>query len=194
MTTAKADAQVRAKNAQVRVEEAKKRAGCASKGVKNAQVRANDAQLRAAKVINTSRARGMTYADGDNNFYEPLTDHACGRARARKRLPFSRAEVALWRELIFADGIEDPVKVAVKDAVRDFGSRKDFTIWAWYANRIGINNFLELYFEQQSVMRRSILRNPAAAFHARLKRFYAAYAPKEGQPSVALAEEGGRHV
>ena len=183
MKQGKSDAQVRVKNAQLRAEEAEKRAGCASKGVKNAQVRENDAQGGEAKVINTSRARGMTYADGDNNFYEPLTDHACGRARARKRLPFSRAEVALWRELIFADGIEDPVKVAVKDAVRDFGSRKDFTIWAWYANRIGINNFLELYFEQQSVMRRSILRNPAAAFHARLKRFYAAYAPK-----------GGRHV
>ena len=26
-------------------------------------------------------------------------------------------------------------------------------IWAWYANRIGVNSFLELYFEQKSVMR-----------------------------------------
>ena len=68
--------------------------------------------------------------------------------------------------------------VAVEEAVKDFGSQKDFTIWAWYANRIGVNSFLELYFEQKSIMQTCTLRNPAAAFHARLKRFYAAL--KEG--------------
>ena len=71
-------------------------------------------------------------------------------------------------------------EVAVEEAVRDFGSAKDFTLWAWYANRIGVNNFLELYFEQKSVMRECRLRNPAAAFHARLKRFYAAYVGERG--------------
>ena len=86
--------------------------------------------------------------------------------------------VAAWRERIFANGIEDPVKVAVEEAVKDFGSQKDFTLWAWYANRIGVNSFLELYFEQKSIMQTCTLRNPAAAFHARLKRFYAAL--KEG--------------
>ena len=65
-----------------------------------------------------------------------------------------------------------------EEAVKDFGSRKDFTIWAWYANRIGVNSFLEIYFEQKSVMKTCTLRNPAAAFHMRLKRFYAAL--KEG--------------
>ena len=70
------------------------------------------------------------------------------------------------------------MKAAVEEAVKDFGSQKDFTIWAWYANRIGVNSFLELYFEQKSIMQACTLRNPAAAFHMRLKRFYAAL--KEG--------------
>ena len=43
-----------------------------------------------------------------------------------------------------------------------------------------VNNFLELYFEQKAVMRKCRLRSPARAFHARLKRFYAAISPKEG--------------
>jgi hypothetical protein len=101
--------------------------------------------------------------------------------------------IAAWRERIFADGIEDPVKVAVQEAVKDFGQEADFAIWAWYANRIGINSFLELYFEQTSVMRKHALRNPAAAFHMRLKRFYAASAAKEGLPAVVgeAAKAGG---
>ena len=103
-----------------------------------------------------------------------LSDHAHVRARASRR-QFTEAEVAAWRERIFSDRLEDPVKVAVEEAVRDFGRPEDFTLWAWYANRIGVNSFLELYFEQKSIMRECRLRNPAAAFHARLKRFYAAY-------------------
>ena len=87
--------------------------------------------------------------------------------------------VDAWRERIFADGIEDPVKVAVEEAVKDFGEADDFTIWAWYANRIGVNSFLELYFEQKSIMRTCALRSPAAAFHMRLKRFYAALSGME---------------
>ena len=108
-----------------------------------------------------------------------FSDHTRVRARARRR-KFTEAEVAAWRERIFADGLEDPVKVAVEEAVRDFGRPEDFTLWAWYANRIGVNSFLELYFEQQSIMREHRLRSPAAAFHARLQRFYAAYFGKKG--------------
>ena len=123
------------------------------------------------------RARGMTDADGDiNSFSVPLSDHA--RTRGKRRRPFTEAEIAAWRNLIFAETMDDPVKVAVEEAVKAFGSSDDFTIWAWYANRIGVNNFLELYFEQQSIMRSSTLRNPAAAFHMRLKRFYSARFPK----------------
>ena len=94
-----------------------------------------------------------------------------GGCAALARRLFHDEMVAAWRERIFADGVEDPVKVA--------GGAGDFTIWAWYANRIGVNSFLELYFEQKSVMRTCALRSPAAAFHMRLKRFYAALAGKE---------------
>ncbi len=128
--------------------------------------------------ISLACARGMTYAYGDTCVSSKcLSDHACAHGRARR--PFTRAEIAAWRERIFADGIEDPVKVAVEEAVKDFGEADDFTIWAWYANRIGVNSFLELYFEQKSIMRACALRSPAAAFHMRLKRFYAALAGKE---------------
>jgi hypothetical protein len=64
--------------------------------------------------------------------------------------------------------------VAVEEAVKSFGSQKDFRIWAWYANRIGVNSFIDLYFEQLSIMRNCNLRSPAAAFHQRLKRFFLA--------------------
>ena len=119
----------------------------------------------------------MTYADGDTCVScKCLSDHAGAHVRARAgRRQFTEAEVAAWRERIFADGLEDPVKVAVEEAVRDFGRPEDFTIWAWYANRIGVNSFLELYFEQKSIMRECRMRSTAAAFHSRLKRFYAAY-------------------
>ena len=76
------------------------------------------------------------------------------------------------------------MKVAVGEAVRDFGRPEDFTLWAWCANRIGVNSFLELYFEQKSIMRECRLRSPAAAFHARLKRFYAAYFGTKGGRST----------
>ena len=109
-----------------------------------------------------------------------LSDHARVRAKARRR-KFTEAEVAAWRERIFADGLEDPATDAVGEAVRECGRPEGVTLWAWYANRIGVNSVLELYFEQKSIMRECRLRNPASAFHARLKRFYAAYfGAKEG--------------
>ena len=103
-----------------------------------------------------------------------ISDHARVRARA-----IPEEFIAAWRERIFAETGEDPIKFAVNEAIKDFGRPDDFTLWAWYANRIGVNNFIELYFEQKSIMRECTLRNPAAAFHMRLKRFYAALAGKE---------------
>ena len=137
------------------------------------------------KVINSpcaaSRARVVCTGHTQTGITSDtcFSDHARVRAKARRR-KFTEAEVAAWRERIFADGLEDPVKVAVGEAVRDFGRPEDFTLWAWYANRIGVNSFLELYFEQKSIMRACRLRSPAAAFHARLKRFYAAYFGTKG--------------
>ena len=40
--------------------------------------------------------------------------HACAHARGGRR-PFTQDEISLWREQIFAEGQEDPVKVAVYD-------------------------------------------------------------------------------
>ena len=122
------------------------------------------------------RARVVCHTEhthtGINN--TSFSDHARVRARA-----IPDEFITAWRERIFTELGEDPVKVAVSEAIKDFGQEKDFTLWAWYANRIGVNNFLELYFEQKSIMRTSDLRNPAAAFHMRLKRFYAAMTGKE---------------
>ncbi len=94
------------------------------------------------------------------------------RARAYARKLFHEEMVKAWLDRVFSDGVEDPVKVAVDEAVKAFGQEKDFGIWAWYANRIGVNNFLELYFEQMSIMDKCHLRSPTRAFHSRLKSFY----------------------
>ena len=93
--------------------------------------------------------------------------------------------VEVRRKGIVASRTRAPWKARIKS----FGSAGDFTLWAWYANRIGVNNFIELLFEQQSIMRDYRLRNPAAAFHARLRRFYIYYFADRGNP---IAPKGGR--
>ena len=117
---------------------------------------------------------------------KPLTDHARVRARA-----IPEEVVAAWRERVFANGFEDPVKAAVEEAIDAFGSEGDFPIWAWYANRIGVNNFVNLYFEVLSVMKSHGLKNPAAALHKRLKLFLAAMQASEAA-KAATKEEGAR--
>ena len=127
----------------------------------HAHMRTNDAQVRASDA--QARVENAPVREKD------------AQVRVGKgRRPFTEAEIAAWRERVFGSTVEDPVKFAVEEAVKLFGRTDDFTIWAWYANRIGVNNFLELYFELDSIMRTSTLRNPAAAFHIRLKRLYAA--------------------
>ena len=61
---------------------------------------------------------------------------------------------------IYTNGNIYRVSKEKRKTVKDFGSAEDFAIWAWYANRIGVNSFLELYFEQKSVMEGSTLRSP----------------------------------
>lgn len=111
-----------------------------------------------------------------------LSDRAYAHVRARA---IPEEVVEAWRERVFANGIEDPVKFAVDEAIRSFGGAADFPIWAWYANRIGVNSFLNLYFEVLSVMKCRGLRHPAAAFQKRLKLFLAATQGEFG------AKEGG---
>ena len=90
-----------------------------------------------------------------NNIIPTNHAHACTHARDARR-PFTQNEIDFWREQIFAESQEDPVKVAVEEAVKSLGSQKDFRIWAWYANRIGVNSFIDLYFEQLSIMRNCV--------------------------------------
>ena len=106
-----------------------------------------------------SRAVRHTHTGIINN-----SNHTPYQARAREdssRRRFTQAEIDNWRKQVFGDTLNDPVKVVVEDAVRAFGRAKDFRIWAWFANRMGVNSFLELYFEQESIMRQCRLRNPA---------------------------------
>jgi len=140
----------------------------------------NAAQGHAEEVINSPASRTRERAGYVRMLHtehthtgdilsKPLTDHARVRARA-----IPEEVVAAWRERVFANGVEDPVKAAVEEAIDAFGSEGDFPIWAWYANRIGVNNFVNLYFEVLSVMKSHGLKKPAAAFHKRLKLFLAA--------------------
>ena len=93
---------------------------------------------------------------------------ACAGAR--------EAALAAWRVRQFG-GDFDPVRSAVEDAVAAFSRRQpdtDRALWLKAANVIGWDAFRELYHEQLSVMkdcarRGHPLRNPAAAFHKKLK-------------------------
>ena len=86
-----------------------------------------------------------------------------------------------WREAVKATDY----------ALEHFGNRdRDRGIWIWYCRRIGLDTFLDIVDEVISCTRQGELRWPARALQRHLQEAL----PKEGLPSVALAEEGGRHV
>ena len=87
------------------------------------------------------------------------------RARTRKA-----AMVEKWLDTIFANTTGDPVPEVVDLAVRTFGSENDRRLWTWYANRVGVNTFLDRFYEVESCWRQGELKRPAAAFHLRLHR------------------------
>jgi len=97
-----------------------------------------------------------------------------GKAPIRDRDAYFRA----WRDASFG-GDFDPVRVAVDEAVSAFSTRQpetDRAIWLKVANGIGYETFRELYLTQKSILddcraRGNPLRNPAAAFQARLNRY-----------------------
>ena len=116
---------------------------------------------------------------------EILKESSCSRttgarARAREgRAPIrdKGAYFKAWRTAMFG-GDFDPVRVAVDEAVAEFSSRQpetDRDIWLKVANEIGFETFVEKFREQKSIVddcvrRGNPLRNPAAAFQARLNR------------------------
>ena len=86
------------------------------------------------KVINNlcaaSRARvvcsGHTHTGITSNTC--LSDHAHVRAGAKRR-PFTEAEVAAWRERIFGEMLNDPVKVAVEERFGDRPRERPVLQW-----------------------------------------------------------------
>jgi len=66
-----------------------------------------------------ARAPGLTNANGYYKYsgeYKP--NHACAREAVRASRAggrFTEAEVEAWRERIFGESLEDPVKVAVEE-------------------------------------------------------------------------------
>ena len=128
---------------------------------------------------NPDASRARTYArEVDRRDIKDIpcsqTARACTRTRTRVENP--AAYFKAWRMAKWG-GDFDPVLAAVEEAVTSFSTRNpdaDRRIWLKIANRVGVNSFLNLYFEQLSIMRNCTLRSPAAAFHQRLKRFYLA--------------------
>lgn len=111
-----------------------------------------------------SKAKGKEIPDGNGSVFNALRPRGRARACARKA-----AMVKRWRDCVFADGVEDPVPAVVDVAVRTFGRTSDRRIWTWYANRIGVNTFLDRFFEVRSCWKVGEIDHPAAVFHMRLQ-------------------------
>ena len=100
------------------------------------------------------------------------------REGAHARDVRSKAALAAWRVKTFG-GNYDPVRAVVDEAVAAFSSRQpevDRAIWLKVANEIGFSAFKEKVVEMERIVvdcieRGNPLRNPAAAFQARLNRY-----------------------
>jgi hypothetical protein len=80
------------------------------------------------KVINNqgssptpSRARGMKYVCHTEHTHTGIINNTClsDHAHVRERA-IPQEFIAAWRKRIFAEGMDDPVKVAVEEAIKDF--------------------------------------------------------------------------
>ena len=102
-------------------------------------------------------------------------------ARVREGQPPIRDKEAYfraWRIAVFGGDI-DPVRAAVDEAVRAFSTHqpeRDRRVWLSVADAIGYEKFLDLFWEQKSIVddckrRGKPLRLPAAAFQKRLNRY-----------------------
>jgi hypothetical protein len=117
--------------------------------------------------VGVSRTRVVCHTGVD---FQPFGDIPSAHAHTRE------AALAAWRIRQFG-GDFDPVRGVVDDAVAAFSRRQpadDRSLWLKVANTIGWERFQELYHEQLSIMedckrRGHPLRNPAAAFHKKLK-------------------------
>ncbi len=121
------------------------------------------------------KAKGKEIPDANGISCVCMPLRTRGRARARKAAMIER-----WRECVFADTKNDPVKDAVEFAVEKFGSKQDRRLWCWYANRIGVNTFIDQVFEVESSWRQGEIRCPSAAFHKRLQDILQAISERTG--------------
>ena len=122
-----------------------------------------------------SKGRNKRNTDGDGVSCDTfLRPRACAQRRARaKRKREVSAKMLAWLQRLEAEGFQDPVPPTVDEAVRvTGGTDSDRLQWLKIANR-GLNTFLGALMDFEYDLERHTkhpLRNPAAAFQARLNR------------------------
>ena len=122
-----------------------------------------------------SKGREKRTSDGDgvscDDFLRPRAC-ACRGARARRKREVSTKMLA-WLQRLESEGFQDPVPPTVDEAVRVTGGTDDDRLqWLKIANR-GLNTFLGVLMDFEYDLERHTkhpLRNPPAAFQARLNR------------------------
>ena len=122
-----------------------------------------------------SKVRNKRTSDGDGVSCDTaLSPRAGARGGAReKRRRTVSAKMLAWLAQLNAEGFEDPVKPTVEEAVRVTGGSDDDRLqWMKICNR-GLNTFLGVLMDFEYDLEKHTdhpLRNPAAAFQARLNR------------------------
>ena len=122
-----------------------------------------------------SKVRNKRNTDGDGYSCDnALRPRACARRRASaKRKAEVKSRLRRWLERLEAEGIQDPVPFVVNHAVKvTHGTKDDRNKWMKIANR-GINSFMGVLMEFEYDLEKPDmprLRNPVAAFQARLNR------------------------
>ena len=122
-----------------------------------------------------SKVRNKRTSDGDGYSCDGfLRPRACAQrgAHAKRKREVS-AKMQRWLERLDAEGFQDPVPPTVDEAVRVTGGTDDDRLqWMKICNR-GLNTFLGVLMEFEYDLEKHTnhpLRNPAAAFQARLNR------------------------
>ena len=127
--------------------------------------RAYNARVRAASV----RPAGLASTPDTREVLAP-----CGLRRVKaKRKAEVKSRLRRWLAKLEAEGIQDPVPIIVNHAVKvTHGTKDDRNKWMKIANR-NINSFMGVLMEFEYDLEKPDmprLRNPVAAFQARLNR------------------------
>ena len=121
-----------------------------------------------------SKVRNKRNTDGDGYSCDDISRPRAYAARARaKHKAEAKSPLRRWQEKLEAEGIQDPVPVVVNYAVELLhATASDRRKWMKIANR-GINSFMGVLSEFEADLKNpnmGRLRNPIAAFQARLNR------------------------